>query len=397
MKDLIRSFLPQRAINYFYHLPLAILANIFYGFPTRGLRVIGVTGTDGKTTTVNMIYQILKSAGKKVSMVSTINAVVGGKPIDTGFHVTSPDPFMIQKLARSAVDNGDEFLVLEVTSHALDQFRFWGIKFEVGVITNITHEHLDYHKTFEKYSATKLQFLKDVKYAVLNKNLMTNVPRPEDICHGQIITFGKNTSLNLKIPGKYNAENAEAALVVTNVLGIDQVVARRSVENFNGLAGRMEEVKNKKGIKIVIDFAHTPNGLKQVLQTLRSHLRGGKLISVIGCEGFRDVGKREMMGEIAQKLSDIVIVTSVDPRGQLHSINRQIATGAKKAGAKDGVNLFIIEDRQEAINFAINNLAKKGDIVGLFGKGHEKSINLDGRKEISWSEEEAVEKALKHG
>src|SRR3989344_8322928 len=146
MKSLIRAFLPQWVINYFWHLPKAILANVLYGFPTRNLKVIGVTGTDGKTTTVNMIYQILKSANKKVSMVSTINAFVAGKSYDTGFHVTSPDPFLVQKFSKSAKDYGDEYLVLEVTSHALDQFRFWGIKFEVGVITNITHEHLDYHK-----------------------------------------------------------------------------------------------------------------------------------------------------------------------------------------------------------------------------------------------------------
>ena len=141
--------------NIFYHLPKAILANILYGFPTRKLKVIGVTGTDGKTTTVNMIYQILKNAGKKVSMVSTINAVIAGKVYDTGFHVTSPDPFNVQKFAASAVKNDDAYLILEVTSHALDQFRFWGIKFDIGVITNITHEHLDYHKTWKNYFLLK--------------------------------------------------------------------------------------------------------------------------------------------------------------------------------------------------------------------------------------------------
>ena len=151
MKNLVRKILSQKVVNNFYHLPLAILANFTYGFPSRKLKVIGVTGTDGKTTTTNMIYQILKSAGKKVSMVSTINAVIGGKSYDTGFHVTSPDPFMIQKLAKQSVDSGDEYMILEVTSHALDQYRFWGIKFEIGVITNITHEHLDYHRTYEEY------------------------------------------------------------------------------------------------------------------------------------------------------------------------------------------------------------------------------------------------------
>src|SRR3989344_1925601 len=141
MKKILRKVIPQWVVNNFYHLPSAILANIRYVFPSRKLTVIGVTGTDGKTTTVNMIYQILRAGGKKTSMVSTINAVVGGKSFDTGFHVTSPHPMMIQKFIRNSVESGDEYIVLEVTSHALDQYRFWGIKFAIGVITNISHEH----------------------------------------------------------------------------------------------------------------------------------------------------------------------------------------------------------------------------------------------------------------
>jgi len=194
MKSFVRQILPQWAINYFWHLPKAVLANVFYGFPTRSLKVIGVTGTDGKTTTVNMIYQILKAAGKKVSMVSTLNA--------PGFHVTSPDPFVIQKFAK---DSGSEYLVLEVTSHALDQFRFWGIRFEVGVITNITHEHLDYHKIWENYFQTKMKLIKDAKNIVVNQTLKQKIQR-------KVITFGfeqgdfnqKEVKLKLKIPGSYN-------------------------------------------------------------------------------------------------------------------------------------------------------------------------------------------------
>ena len=350
------------------------MANIFYDFPTRGLKVVGVTGTDGKTTTVNMIYQILKAAGKKISMVSTINA--------PGFHVTSPDPFMVQKFARESVDKGDEYLVLEVTSHGLDQYRFWGIKFEIGVITNITHEHLDYHKTFKKYFDTKMKLLQNAKFAI----------KPKD--------FKKiKTSLTLKILGAYNKENALAALAVSNVLGINPNIARAALENFTGLSGRMEEVKNKKGIRIIIDFAHTPNGLENALKTLhsgRGHAKGGRgrIISLIGCEGLRDVGKRAMMGEIAQRLSDIVIVTAVDPRGEIKDIVRQIKKGSLKAGAKQGKNFYIIEDRQKAINFAIRQLARKEDTIGIFGKGHENSMNLDGRKEIPWSDRKAIRKAL---
>lgn len=393
-KNILKSILSQKFINNFYHLPMAVLASALYGFPAKKLTVIGVTGTDGKTTTINMIYQILKAVGKKVSMISTINAVIGEKSYETGFHVTSPDPFMVQKFAKQAVDCGDKYLVLEVTSHGLDQHRFWGIKFDVGVITNITHEHLDYHKTHENYKKTKLKLLQNTEYAVVNENIIVG--------DDKAVTFGlnkgdfnqKDLKLNLKILGNYNIENALAALAVADILGIDKSSARKSLENFENLTGRMEFVENKEGIKIVIDFAHTPNGLKQALLTLRTYSSPGRLIAVFGAEGFRDAGKRAMMGEIAQKIADAVVITAVDPRGQLKIINQQISQGAKKAGGKEGSNFFIIDDRQEALDFAINNLAKTGDCVGIFGKGHERSMNLDGREEIPWSDRKAVKKVL---
>lgn len=374
MKQLIK--------NIFYHLPIAFLANIVYGFPTRGMKIIGVTGTDGKTTTVNMIYQILKAAGKKVSMISTIDA--------PGLHTTSPDPFTIQKFAKEAKEGGLEYLVLEVTSHALDQYRFWGIKFDVSVITNITHEHLDYHKTFENYSKTKIKLCQDAGRAVVNQAIKLKAKN--------VITFGleqgdfnqKEIKLKLQIPGDYNIENALAAFTVAFALGVDKTIVRKALENFTGIKGRMDEVKNNKGIKIVIDFAHTPNGLEQALKSLRKQSQG-RLISLIGCEGYRDTGKRAMMGKIAQRLSDFVIITAVDPRGQLEKINKQILSGII-----DNESIFVIKDRSKAIDFAINKLAKYGDTVGIFGKGHETSMNLDGRHEIFWSDFNAVKKAL-HG
>lgn len=393
MKKLIKNILSQQIINNFYHLPKAVLANIFYGFPTRKLKVIGVTGTDGKTTTVNMIYQVLSAAGKKTSMISTINAVVSGKAYDIGSHVTSPNPFMVQKFARQAINHGDEYLVLEVTSHAIDQYRFWGVKFDIGVITNVTHEHLDYHKTFENYLKTKLRLLKNVKHAIMNQEIKQKV--------GGAVTFGldkgdfnqRQVKFKLKIPGDYNIENALAALGVAFALGIGKKVAQKALESFTGTAGRMEEVENQKGIRIFIDFAHTPNGLEQALKALRLKT-SGRLIAVIGAEGDRDIGKRAMMGEIAKRLSNFVIVTAVDPRGQLDNINKQIVAGTEKVGAVKGRNLFIINDREEAINFAVNELSKKGDTIGIFGKGHEVSMNLDGKKEIPWSDLEAVKRAL---
>lgn len=392
MKGLIKGLLGQQFINNFYHLPMAVIANIYYGFPANKLKVIGVTGTDGKTTTVNMIYQVLKEVGKKVSMVSTVGAVVGGKSFDTGFHVTSPSSFTIQKFARMSKEAGDEYLILEVTSHALDQYRFWGIKFDIGVITNITHEHLDYHKTFENYLQTKLKLIKGAETAIVNKEIK-GIKR-------KVITFDvnkgdfnqKEVKLKLKIPGDYNIENGLAALAVAFVLKINKTIAQRALENFTGVKGRMEEVKNNKGFKVFIDFAHTPNALENVLKALKREARG-RLIAVFGSAGKRDTGKRSLMGEVAGRLADISVVTAEDPRGQLALINSQIREGAKKAGAKEGVNFFIIEDRKKAIEFAVTN-AKKGDIVGVFGKGHEGSINLDGKREIPWSDREVIESVL---
>ncbi len=393
MKKLIKNILSQEFINNFYHLPKAVLANIIYGSPTRGMKVVGVTGTDGKTTTTNMIYEVLKAAGKKVSMVSTVNAVVGGKAFDTGFHVTSPDPFAVQKFAKLAKESNAEYLVLEATSHALDQYRFWGIKFDMGVITNITHEHLDYHKTFDNYQKIKLTLIKETEFAIVNQNIK-GIKR-------KTITFGlekgdfnqKEIKLKLKVLGDYNIENALAALAVAFALGINKTVAQRALENFGGVKGRMEEVKNTKGIKIIVDFAHTPNALENVLKTL-SKETAGRLIAVFGSAGKRDVEKRELMGAIAGKLADLIVVTAEDPRGELEIINKQIIKGVEKSGKNLGRSLFVEADRGKAINFAVNELARKGDTVGIFGKGHEGSMNLDGKKEIPWSDVDVVKQIL---
>lgn len=402
MKNLIRPFLAQWVINSFWHLPLAIFANLIYGFPSRKLTVIGVTGTDGKTTTVNMIYQILKDASKKVSMVSTINAVIGTKVYDTGFHVTSPHPFDVQRYLKRALDSGSEYMIMEVTSHGLDQHRFWEIKFDIGVITNITHEHLDYHQTWDDYFKTKTKLIKDVKVAILNRG-EKHFGKLTSLTPGKVVSFGLSKSadfnptkfpLELKMVGEFNLLNGLAATAVAVNLGINSSIIKQTLSKFAILAGRMQQVENDRGLKIFIDFAHTPNGLREALKTLHSHMSSGKLISLIGCEGFRDVGKRAMMGEIATRLSDMVIITAVDPRGLIETINQQIIEGAKKASGILEKNVFVENDRVKAIDLAINKLAQKGDTIAIFGKGHETSMNLDGKNEIPWSDREAVRKAL---
>lgn len=401
MNQLVKKLIRQKWINGFYHRPKGILANFRYNFPTKKLTVIGITGTDGKTTTVNMLYKILKDAGKRVSMVSTINANIGGEEYDTGFHVTSPDPVKVQQLARQAVKNGDEYLVLEVTSHALDQYRFWGVHFDIGVITNITHDHLDYHQTWQNYFLTKAKLIQNVRIAILNKD-EKHFATLAKLTTGQVVSFGlhqdadfnpDNFSVKLNLPGEFNIANGLAAAAVGTYLGIDKEIIIKSLESFKGLEGRFEQLKNSRGIKVVIDFAHTPNGLENILKTLRKQCKG-RLISVFGAAGERDVSKRPLMGKVAQKLSDYVVITAEDPRGQLEIINQQIAAGAKQAGGIKGKNFFIVNNRADAIEFAINSLAKKGDVVGIFGKGHEKTLNLDGKREIPWSDKEVATRIL---
>lgn len=400
MTSLIKKLISQKLINLFWHLPQAVLANILNFFPSRDLIVVGITGTDGKTTTTNMIYQILKDAGYKVSVISTLGAVINGNNFETGEHVTSPSAFLIQKMMKMAKVKGDEYFVLEVTSHGLDQYRFFGVKFDIGVITNVTHEHLDYHKTFKNYLNTKAKLVQSAKVAILNKN-DKNFEYLSKKAKGKVISFGINKTsdfnpykfpLKLKIPGEFNVLNALAASATCVALKVKSEIIKKTLADFSNLNGRMQEVENKLGIKIIIDFAHTPNGLENALKALKT--REQRIIALIGAEGYRDKGKRGMMGEIAGKLADFVIITSVDPRGLIEEINEAIKKGAEKSGKILGEDLFIENDRFKAIDFALNTLAKKGDCVGIFGKGHEISMNLDGKKELDWSDLKAVENAL---
>lgn len=393
----IRKLIPHSVVNYGKHLPEAVVANFKQGFPSKKLKVIGVTGTDGKTTTVNMIYQVLKDAGKRVSMISTINATIAGKSFDTGFHVTSPEAADIQKYLNMAKDYGDEFMVLEVSSHALDQFRVWGVDFEVGVITNITPEHLDYHKTFANYLKAKAKLIQSATWAIL-KYEDQNYNHLKKLARGQVISFGltskanltpKTFPLKLKMPGNYNLLNALAATAIGRIYKIPDQQIRKSLENFAGLEGRMETVPNKRGLNIVIDFASTPYSLENALITLRAQTKG-KLIAVFGSASERDIQKRPAMGKISSELADITILTDEDPRfeSSMQIIN-EIAAGMDQKAI-----VHKEPDRATAIKLGIS-LAQQGDTIGIFGKGHEKSMNYRG-EELPWSDKKAVQKAL-HG
>lgn len=389
-----------------YHLGMAFLANLWFGFPSHHLTVIGVTGTDGKTTTVSLIYHILKKSGENASMISSVGAVILGKNYDVGFHVTTPSPFALQRFLKRAVDKAGgkkNFLVLETTSHALDQYRVFGVKFTVGVVTNITHEHLDYHKTYKNYVTTKAKLLKMSKIAIVNRDdesydsilKIKNKISKIHMKNKKWITYGlaknadvnpKNFSFKTELIGEFNQYNILAASAACKALGLKDGEIKRGIASFQPPLGR-EEIVYKKDFIVMVDFAHTPNAFKMILQAVRPKT-SGRLIHVFGSAGLRDVEKRPLMGKASSKYADIIILTAEDPRAEsVEKINREIASGIKNK------TLLRIDDRKKAIEAAIK-MAKKGDLVLITGKSHEKSINY-GHGEEPWDEFLAVKKALK--
>lgn len=374
-----------------YHLIQAIIANLWYGFPSRKLKVIGVTGTDGKTTTTHLIAHILKTSGHKASFVSSVYADIAGKVYDIGFHVTTPSPFTLQKFLKQSLDFGDEYFILETTSHAIDQNRIWGIKYEVAVLTNVTHEHLDYHKNYDEYLKVKTTLLEIAKKSLINEDdesynyLSQKLKLKSQRYNSKFNGFEKFTQLT-----KFNQYNYSAGYLVCKQLGLNDDEIFVAMKSFVLPRGRMELVYDKN-FKIIIDFAHTPNALANLLPELRNKYlkKNSKLIHVFGAAGLRDMSKRPLMGLVSSQFADKIILTEEDFRTEKpEEICNQIASGIKNNRTYE-----IIINREQAIFKAIN-MAKKGDIVVLTGKSHEKSL-CRGKVEYPWDEHEAVRKALK--
>jgi len=400
MKDLIRHFIPQKVINYLKHLPMAYFASLYYGFPAKKLKIVGVTGTEGKTTVVNLIYHILETAGEKNAMISTVCAKIGQEEIDTGLHVTSPSHWPLRRLLKKISDKGIKTVILEVTSNGLDQFRFWGINFEIGLLTNLHRDHLDYHKTFDNYRLAKLKLFKKSKIVILNKDDSSYDFLAKRLKDKTIITYGlKNQAdfipvtfnFQTTLMGDYNQLNCLAAIAACSVLGVDGQVIRKGLLTFKGVEGRLQEIKEGQNFQVFVDFAHSPVALEVVLKALKlSMAKTGKLMVVFGSAGKRDQGKRPLMGEAAACYADQIVLTADDPRDEkVAEICKEIAEGI---GQKKPYK--VIEDRSEAIAFALKE-ARKGDIVALCGKGHEKSLAI-GDQEIPWSDQEEARKILKN-
>ena len=411
-------------------IALPHLAAAFYGFPGRKLIVIGVTGTDGKTTTTNLIYAILQTAGYKVGMISTINAVIGDQVLDTGFHVTTPAAPDVQSYLAQMVNAGLTHVVLEVTSHGLAQHRVDGCEFDVAVITNITHEHLDYHGTFESYRSAKARLFASLnstvfkphgnpRLAVLNRD-DSSFEYLSQVSTGSILSYGfqpgadihpegiqyeddklrfdvvgmdRKFTCQCSLIGDFNISNCLAAISATvYALGVSQTDAQAGIASLPGIPGRMERINLGQNFIAIVDFAHTPNALKAALETARQ-LTSGKVIAVFGAAGLRDQQKRRMMAETSHELADLTVLTAEDPRTEvLEDILAEMVSGATRKGGVEGRTFWRIPDRGDAIRFAIS-LACPGDVVIACGKGHEQSMCF-GEIEYAWDDRTAMRAAL---
>lgn len=392
-----------------YHLFKAIFANLYYGFPSRKLKVIGVTGTDGKTTITHLIYHILRSSGKKVSLVSSIYAKIGEKEFKTGLHVTTPDALLLQKLIKRAVISGDEYFVLETTSHGLDQNRNWGIEYQVGVISNITPEHLDYHKSYARYLAAKAKMLLNSRALLINKDDKSFEPLKHILQRAgkKYYTYGLKSGVGFSFNSQheidhsiteYNNYNYLAAYAVASILKVPAEKVKNALKSFKLPSGRLETVYDED-FRLIIDFAHTPNSIYKVLKAISEQMEGkGKLIHVFGSAGLRDRQKRPAMGSASGTFADIAILTEEDYRTEdPERICAEIAKGLNRKGFKETSPKFVdphpkiyavIINRRKAIEKAIS-VAKKDDVIVLTGKSHEQSL-ARGKIEYPWNEKKAV-------
>lgn len=433
-------------------LALARVAAAFYGYPARKMTMIGVTGTDGKTTTSNLIFSILKAAGFRTGMISTVNAVIGEEILDTGFHVTTPDAPDIQSYLHRMAMEGSTHCVLEATSHGLAQGRVEACDFDLAAVTNITHEHLDYHGSYEAYreakgklfsslSRTLPKTFKPPRGAALNRD-----DRSYDYLAGitqvQALTYGLGEAAQVRarqvswdqdgvrfraegldctgetfdfpiysrLAGGFNVSNCLAAITLCRgLLRLDDAAVQRGIADLPGVPGRMERINLGQPFTAIVDFAHTPNALKRALEAAREMVAaddfeemggnpadtapGRRVIAVFGSAGLRDHQKRRMMAETSAELADLSVLTAEDPRTEsLAAILAEMAAGAESRGGRESETFWRIPDRREAIRFALQQ-ARPGDLVIVCGKGHEQSMCF-GTVEYPWDDRIAMRAAL---
>lgn len=428
IRKVVKSVIPVgvfRAIEPYGHLMEAVVFNIAYGFPARRMKVIGVTGTNGKTTTSFLVHRMLHESGRKAGLMTTVAWGVGSDIHPQIHHMTNvPVPELMKRLKRMK-SQGVEWLVLETTSHSLAQNRVWGVPFSVAVMTNITHEHLDYHGSFEKYRDAKKRLFTRANRN--KKGLRTGVINADDpaaevfaAAVANPLTYGiesgalraSNVQLSssgvdytatigddsyhvrCNLPGSFNVANSLAAVAVGRAVGLTPSQIEQGITALDGVEGRMTRVNEGQAYSVIVDFAHTPDSFEKLFKDLRPVVKG-RLIVMFGSAGRRDEAKRPLQGALAGKYADEVIITEEDDRdadGQ--AIMNQIAEGAEQAGKQRDLNLFLVHDRTEAIKFALDRADSADDTVLLLGKGHEKTIER-ANGENPWDEIAAARAALK--
>lgn len=386
------------------HYLESLVAALIFRYPKEKITVVGVTGTDGKTTTVNLLHHILTSAGLKVGVISTLSSA----------HASSPGRGKLQYFMWQCYKNKCTHVVLEVTSIGAAQYRTSFIDFSIGILTNISNnEHLDYHKTFENYQSAKIKFLLSCPIIVANADDQSYPALAEKVTTQKLVSYGikqkadiearkivyqpggslfesKGISLQTKLVGDFNIHNCLAAIAAAKELGIDDEIIKKALKSFERPSGRMEVVVSEP-FTIMVDFAHTPQAFEKILPVAKTLTKyNGNLIHVFGATGSRDKGKRPIMASVAAKFDDQIILTHEDT--YLEDPKKIIATlekGLVDVGFKNYQTQF---DRKKAIETAIN-MAKRGDVIIITGVGHQKSLNIGG-KEVPWSDQKTVSEIL---
>lgn len=431
IKSLISETSPVRLL---YHKLRALLANIRYGFPARKLEVIGVTGTNGKTTTTTLLAKMFTVSGRNVALASTIQFQIGEKMWRNETHKTTLDAFALQKFLREAVNAGVDLVILEVSSHALVQGRTLGIRFNTAVFTNLMPEHLDYHKTMDGYcSAKEILFEKlggkPGTVSVVNglderaerflrypaeKSWLTiaggeeleiidfgrelNIIRAVDIKTEKqhtsfLIRWGENLMpIKMQLLGHFNVENALLATATALAKGIDPEIIKQVIESVPLIPGRLEPVEAGQEFRALLDYAVTPDSLEKLYSTVR-RFTPGRIIAVFGACGDRDRTKRPHMGRVAGELADLVVITNEEPYTEDPiAIIDAVAEGVRQTSKQEGLDLFIIHDRREAIDHAVA-LAEPGDTIILSGMGDQTSM-VWGDKTIPWVDREELRDSI---
>ncbi len=405
---------------------LAYLAAAWHDFPSKHLTMIGITGTDGKTSVINILYEVMRAHGLKTGMITTINAVLGEQAVSTGLHVTTPSAPDVQRYLRQMVDAGLTHCILETTSHGLAQYRVDAIDFDIATVTNITHEHLDYHGSYEAYFAAKVRLfnmvarkphgrfilnrddasytkLKEIApelvhdYAIYQPAEVTanDIQYTASTTHFKLNLPTQTVSINSQLVGEFNVHNMLAAALIGTELGITPDSIQRGLETISQISGRMQRINEGQEFLVLVDFAHTPFSLEKALKSARTMLNGsdGRVIALFGSAGKRDVVKRRMMAEISAQHADLTVLTAEDPRNEsLDDILEMMAEGCRAYNGIENETFWRIHDRGQAIYFALS-LAKPGDIVMVCGKGHEQSMCF-GTTEYPWDDRDATRAAL---